>query len=195
MILSNVEIVRCLSNKEFSITSLAGMDPSQKPFNTSAVDLRLADEIVIPKLDTPTQLDLDNGNIAHFLASHSDSCTISDHQPFSLRHGQFVLAKTLERVNFPITDEKCYSARVEGKSSLSRCGILVHFTAPTIHAGFAGTITLEITNLGPQTFLLKPRMFVCQLIIEEVKGCPIGAPNQFSGQTSAVGLYSPTKKH
>jgi deoxycytidine triphosphate deaminase len=37
---------------------------------------------------------------------------------------------------------------VEGKSSYARCGLLVHFTAPTIHTGFAGTITLELINLG-----------------------------------------------
>ena len=188
MILSNSEIVRCLEGGKFSIEGIAGMNPTQKPFNTSAVDLRLASEIVVPELNTPTQLDLSQGNIASFLSQHSTSYEASENQPFSLKQNQLILAKTLERVSFPLLDDDCcYSARVEGKSSLARCGILVHFTAPTIHAGFSGTITLEIINLGPQTFLLKPGMFVCQLIIEEVRGRPADAPNQFSGQSSAVG--------
>jgi dCTP deaminase len=79
---------------------------------------------------------------------------------------------------------------VEGKSSLARCGILIHFTAPTIHAGFNGTITLEIINLGPVRFLLTPGLFICQLIIEEIQGAPANAPNQFRGQTGAAGVVS-----
>jgi dCTP deaminase len=76
-------------------------------------------------------------------------------------------ANTLERVNFRVRqDQQCYSARVEGKSSLARCGILIHFTAPTIHAGFEGRITLEMINMGVHNLLLYPGMFVCQLIIE-----------------------------
>ena len=101
-----------------------------------------------------------------------------------------ILAQTFENVNFPLNSEGevTYSARVEGKSSLARCGILIHFTAPTIHAGFSGPITLEIINLGPFTFLLSPGMYICQLIIEEVKGTPLSAPNQFSGQSTPAGL-------
>ena len=101
-----------------------------------------------------------------------------------------ILAQTFENVNFPLNSEGevTYSARVEGKSSLARCGILIHFTAPTIHAGFSGPITLEIINLGPFTFLLSPGMYICQLIIEEVKGTPLSAPNQFSGQSTQAGI-------
>lgn len=190
MILSNAEIVSCINQGKFFINGLESLDPTQKPFNTSAVDLRLADEIIIPSGSTPTQLDLRAGNIAAFLSQHSDARKITEDQPFSLKPNKFILAKTQEYVDFPITDEDCYSARVEGKSSLARCGILVHFTAPTIHAGFEGTITLEIINLGPQKFLLTPGMFICQLIIEEVRGKPTNAPNQFHGQSSAAGVVS-----
>jgi dCTP deaminase len=95
----------------------------------------------------------------------------------------------MESVDFPLNNSgECFSARVEGRSSLARCGIPVHFTAPTIHAGFAGTITLEMINLGAHDFLLIPSMFVCQLVIEEVKGCPVNAPNQFRGQTNPAGV-------
>ena len=190
MILSNVEIVRCLDEGLFSIRPLAGNDPTQSPFNTSAVDLRLGNEILVPnKQQAPIQLDLRKSGIAQFWANHSKSLIITEEQPFSLRPNQLILAKTLESVDFPLNEEGgCFSARVEGRSSLARCGILIHFTAPTIHAGFAGTITLEIINLGAYDFLLTPNMFVCQLIVEEVKGFPANAPNQFKGQHNPAGV-------
>jgi dCTP deaminase len=189
MILSNVEILRCLDAGLFSIQPLAGSDPTQSPFNTSAVDLRLGNEILVPQESAPIQLDLRKSGIAQFWAMHSKAHTITEAQPFSLTPRKLVLATTLEKVDFPLNSEGgCFSARVEGRSSLARCGILVHFTAPTIHAGFAGPITLEIINLGAHDFLLSPEMFVCQLIIEEVKGNPVNAPNQFKGQTNPAGV-------
>ena len=190
MILSNSEIVSGMSQGRFRIDGLPGQDPSKPPFNTSAVDLRLAEEIVIPR-DTQAQLDLTKkltGGIAQHWHQNSTILKISDVQPFSLGQGLFVLANTMETVDFTLHSEgNCHAARVEGKSSLARCGLLVHFTAPTVHAGFKGKITLEIINLGPSEILLKPGMPICQLIIEEVKGMPVHAPNQFSGQTDVVG--------
>lgn len=58
MILSNVEIVRCLNDGEFSIENIEGTDPTKSPFNTSAVDLRLGSEILVPDGTAPVQLDL-----------------------------------------------------------------------------------------------------------------------------------------
>ncbi len=189
MILSNVEIVNCINKKLFSITPLDRLDPTSKPFNTSAIDLRLGDEILVPTSTSPIQFDLRTGSIAKYWNDNSKKYQISDENPFSLAPNKLILARTFERVDFPINGtEISYSARVEGKSSLARCGILVHFTAPTIHSGFKGTITLEIINLGIHNFLLIPQMSICQLIIEEVKGCPLDAPNQFSGQSSPAGV-------
>lgn len=50
-----------------------------------------------------------------------------------------------------------------------------------------GPITLEIINFGVADFLLHPSMYICQLIIEEVRGSPTDAPNQFKGQINPVG--------
>jgi dCTP deaminase len=189
MILSNAEIVRCLEAGLFSINPLAGLDPTQAPFNTSAVDLRLANEIRVPEENAHVKLDLRGGGIARYLAQNTRPYEITDVQPFTLEPRQMILAKTLETVSFPLhSANPCYSARIEGKSSLARCGILVHFTAPTIHAGFYGSITLEMINLGAQGLLLYPGMFVCQLIIEEVRGYPVDAPSQFRGQQSSTGV-------
>jgi len=114
--------------------------------------------------------------------------TGTEMQPFRLDPGRFVLAQTLERLELPLDEDgPCLAARVEGRSSFARCGMLVHFTAPTIHAGFSGHITLEIANLSPTAILLRPGVYVCQLILEEVVGGPFANPSQFHGQTQPGG--------
>jgi dCTP deaminase len=190
VVLSNVEIVKALQRKDFEIDKLAGLDPSETPFNTSAVDLRLGNEITVPSGDHfPAALDLTKPGIAKLWAKHSVTKQIAPDQPYNLVPNKFVIANTLEKVSFPLPKEgaQCYSARVEGKSSLARCGLLIHFTAPTIHAGYVGPITLEIINFGVADFLLYPSMYICQLIVEEVRGSPMDAPNQFKGQINPVG--------
>ena len=196
MILSNLEIIECLKNKLFTITPQPPIDASKAPYNTSAIDLSLGDEIVVPNSDSPIQIDLKKGGIAAFLSKHSKPHNISEDQPFSLKKGIFVLGKTYESVDFPLdVGPPCYCARVEGRSSFARCGLLIHFTAPTIHCGFKGTITLELINFGPNPILLYPKLPICQLIIEQVSERPYESANQFSGQSSAVGLPSaPSQK-
>ena len=65
-------------------------------------------------------------------------------QPFILHPGEFVLGTTLERVGIP--DDLV--ARLEGKSSLGRLGLLIHSTAGYIDPGFSGTLTLERSNVS-----------------------------------------------
>ena len=99
-----------------------------------------------------------------------------------------MLGKTLEHVTLPLVPGGVsLAARVEGKSSYARCGLLVHFTAPTIHAGFTGTITLELINLGLCNISLYPHTPICQLILEEVSGVPVWNDSQFQGQTAPGG--------
>ncbi len=82
--------------------------------------------------------------------------------PFIVQPNEFVLGVTLERIR--IADDLV--ARVEGRSSLGRLGIIVHSTAGFIDAGFEGTITLEITNINRMPVALYPGMRVCQLAFE-----------------------------
>lgn len=69
---------------------------------------------------------------------------VADDEPFILHPGEFVLGQTLERVSIP--DDLV--ARLEGKSSLGRLGLLIHSTAGFIDSGFTGNITLELSNVA-----------------------------------------------
>jgi dCTP deaminase len=101
-----------------------------------------------------------------------------------------VLGKTLERVQLPLTPEGPWlAARVEGRSSYARCGVLVHFTAPTILAGFDGTITLEIMNFGDCSVILRPETPICQLVLEQVSSRPFRNDSQFQGQNRPTGIH------
>jgi dCTP deaminase len=69
---------------------------------------------------------------------------ISGDEPFILHPGEFVLGATLERITLP--DDLV--ARLEGKSSLGRLGLLIHSTAGFIDPGFDGHVTLELSNVA-----------------------------------------------
>ncbi len=158
------------------------------PYQTSSVDLRLGNEVSWLKNNLPITLAPHRGRIPELFGRNSDSRNLTNDQPYILERNKFVLATTLERVALPFFDDgRCLAARVEGKSSYARCGMLVHFTAPTIHAGYDGRIVLEIINLGPCSIELTPGKPICQLIIEEVQGVPIRNDSQFQGQTKPTG--------
>ena len=65
-------------------------------------------------------------------------------EPFILHPGEFVLGQTLERVTLP----NDLVARLEGKSSLGRLGLLIHSTAGFVDSGFSGNLTLELSNVA-----------------------------------------------
>jgi len=78
---------------------------------------------------------------------------------FILHPGEFVLGSTYEHVGVP--DDLV--ARIEGKSSLGRLGLLIHSTAGFIDAGFAGHITLELSNVASLPITLYPGMKIGQV--------------------------------
>lgn len=159
------------------------------PFNPTSLDLRLNNTFSKPKANRPYTFDIRKGNMASFMADNYEQKTI-DEGGYALDPNTFIISNTKEYIELPCTDSSkpIYGARIEGRSSLARCGLLVHFTAPTIHAGFKGTITLEILNLGANPITLFPDMYICQLIFERVEGEIYEAPSQFQGQTTPEGL-------
>jgi len=80
-------------------------------------------------------------------------------QPFILHPGEFVLGSTFELVTLP--DD--VAARLEGKSSLGRLGLLTHSTAGFVDPGFSGHVTLELSNVATLPIKLWPGMKIGQL--------------------------------
>jgi dCTP deaminase len=194
MILSNVEIFKALDEGRLVIRPepaprLATVSQAHSPYDTHSVDLTLGNEITIPGEGQFTYDLTAPGRIADTIRQHSRTIKITNLQPFILEPQRFVLAKTAEWIELPIDPSRptCLAARIEEKSSRARFGILIHFTAPTVHPDFKGTLTLEMINLGPASFILRPGMAIAQLIVEEVRGCPIQNPSQFQGQQNPAG--------
>ena len=84
---------------------------------------------------------------------------VEEEHPFVLHPGEFVLGSTFEVVSLP--DD--IAARVEGKSSLGRLGLLTHATAGFVDPGFNGHVTLELSNVATLPIMLWPGMKIGQL--------------------------------
>ncbi len=88
-----------------------------------------------------------------------------------LRPLGFMLWMTKEEVGTPEANPELI-AFVNAKSTKARTGIMVHFTAPTINSGWKGKITLEIINLGPFNFALRPNDAIAQLTVATISSRP-----------------------
>jgi dCTP deaminase len=109
----------------------------------------------------------------------------SDDEPFILHPGEFVLGSTLERVTLP--DDLV--ARLEGKSSLGRLGLLIHSTAGFIDPGWDGHVTLELSNVANLPITIYYGMKIGQLSfvqLTEPAETPYGSDaigSKYKGQT------------
>jgi len=84
---------------------------------------------------------------------------VAQGEPFILHPGEFVLGSTLERVALP--DDLV--ARLEGKSSLGRLGLLIHSTAGYVDPGWDGYLTLELSNVANLPITIYPGMKIGQI--------------------------------
>jgi dCTP deaminase len=136
-----------------------------------------AGRIVIDPLDEgcvqPSSVDLRLDRLFRVFLNHTmpvidvkqdleDLTRLVEIQPddaFILHPGEFVLGSTYEKVGVP--DDLV--ARIEGKSSLGRLGLLIHSTAGFVDAGFTGHITLELSNVANLPITLYPGMKIGQV--------------------------------
>ena len=176
------------------------VDPSPQPdqYTTSAIDLFLGDGFWVwdkSKFDVPgvrVVLDLADQEFQRTARAYLVKETLDVDgavvlPPYGSARCHPLLAITRERVH--LKHGARVAARVEGRSSFARLGLLVHLTAPTIHAGCNGKITLEIINHGPFDLKLRPgRTSICQLIVERLESPPqVTIATAFQGQASPTG--------
>jgi dCTP deaminase len=111
--------------------------------------------------------------------------TIADDEPFILHPGEFVLGQTLEWVELPAD----LVARLEGKSSLGRLGLLIHSTAGYVDPGWRGNLTLELSNVANLPIALYHGMKIGQISFFRMTGPverPYGSPelgSKYQGQS------------
>jgi dCTP deaminase len=89
---------------------------------------------------------------------------IAGDEPFILHPGEFVLGSTLERVQLP----NDLVARLEGKSSLGRLGLLIHSTAGYVDPGWEGNLTLELSNVANLPITLYDGMKIGQISFQRL---------------------------
>lgn len=184
-----------LTDREIQVAIDVGqitVDPRPDPssYSSTSLDLRLSNSIQewdSSSVRSPAKLQIvDPGERGYsfqkFAAQFSKNRKMT-YRGYVLEPRGFILGWTVENIELPINSR--LAARVEGKSSLARIGLGIHITAPTIHAGFKGPIQLEICNHGCFRIRLRPKMPVCQLILEQTLGTPVkGYKGQFYGQNS-----------
>jgi dCTP deaminase len=187
MVLCDTEIKVALKNGQIII------DPVPHPDNisTAAVDLCLGNEFSrwkpSPVDGVTVTIDPSVSNFyAQFARSYLEAIPLDGDGTVTIQPRELILALTREHLELP--EESRLAAWVEGRSSLARLGLGVHLTAPTVHAGFRGRITLEITNQGPFPIKLRPGLVICQLIFEQVFGTPSAEMTGiFQDQASVTG--------
>ena len=149
----------------------------------ASVDLRLGDSFRVFHNHLAPAIDLDRPP-EHL----TELIMIRPDESFVIHPGEFVLGATLERVELP--DDVV--ARIEGKSSLGRLGLIVHATAGFVDPGFKGTLTLEITNLTRVPIILWPGKPIAQLsfmTLDQPAERPYGHPDlgsHYHGQVDAT---------
>ena len=147
--LSDKDIKISLENNEIEISPL-----DEAYIQPSSVDLRVGNEFRV----------FENHKYSHIdpKAEQEDLTTLvtaTIDEPFVLHPGEFVLGTTFEKV----TLSNKVVARLEGKSSLGRIGLLIHSTAGFVDPGFSGYLTLELSNVANLPIKIYPEMKIGQI--------------------------------
>jgi len=175
MVLSDRTIREQIASGRIRIEPLDDRD-----IQPSSVDLHLASKFQVFRSSRYPYIDPTMDQVGLM-----DLVEASTEEPFVLHPGEFVLGATVERLTIP-TD---IVARLEGKSSLGRLGLLIHSTAGYIDPGWEGTITLELSNVANLPIVLTPGMPIGQvsfMLMTTPVDHPYGSPelrSRYQGQS------------
>jgi len=158
MILSDRDIKKLFKEHRIKITPEPNWEVQLGP---ASIDFRLGQEFRIFNHSSKPYIDPKNEETFRNLTK---TITLQDGEYFVLQPSEFVLGVTQEEITLP--DD--IAARVEGRSSWGRLGIIIHSTAGFIDPGFKGKPTLEISNIGMMPIVLYPGVRICQIAFEEL---------------------------
>jgi len=175
LILSDHSIAEALASGRLVIDPI-GEDALQP----ASIDIRLDRQFRVFRQHRRAYID-----VRESVDDLTDVEEIEDDEPFVLHPGEFVLGSTLERVRLA----NDIVARVEGKSSLGRLGLLVHATAGYVDPGWDGHLTMELSNVSNLPVRLYYGMKIGQLSFADLTTAadrPYGDPrlhSKYQGQT------------
>ena len=159
MILSDRDIKAYIESKKILINPAPDYEAQ---LGSASLDLRLGNEFKVFEHSKKPFIDTRD---PEFKNGMTRLISLKDDEPFVFHPKEFVLGITIEDIFLP--DD--ITARIDGRSSLGRLGIVVHSTAGHIDPGFKGKIVLEMENIGMIPVLLYPKTRICQLIFQELK--------------------------
>jgi dCTP deaminase len=185
MILTAPEIARRLDEGASLLASAPDgalvISPSPKTEDlknsaSASVDLRLGTWFLTPRFANLQSYGCATGEKTKSEFALSERRYVRFGKNFILHPRRFVLAATLEWLHLP-TDLCGY---VTGKSSWGRHGLVIE-TAPGVHPGFTGCLTLELANVGEVPIELQPGLLICQLFLHRVSGSLGALPSKLAG--------------
>lgn len=181
MILSDRDILARLERGDIRILPAPDLETQLQP---ASLDLRLGYDFQTFNYTRQSLIDPRDPSTFEELTTLTQ---LREDERFLVHPGEFVLATTMEHVEVP----NDLLARLEGRSSIGRLGIVIHSTAGYVDPGFKGKITLEISNLGRIAVALYPGMRICQVAFEEMsspvqKGYGEKHGAKYQGQSAAT---------
>ncbi len=154
-VLSDKDIKKAIKEKRIKIKNV-----DKKNISVASIDLRLDKTFRVFKHTEMTHIDSKKG-LSNDL---TELIKIKKGKPFTIHPGELVLASTIEYVKMP--DDLI--ARLDGRSSLGRLGLVIHSTAGSVDPGFEGQLTLELANISKLPVSLWPGMKICRITFEEL---------------------------
>ena len=178
MILSDRDIRAEISAGRISIDPPIDLDANM---GSCSIDFRLGNVFMVFEHSRFSYID---PRQPQSIADAMRTIEVPDGEAFIMQAGDFALASTVESLELP--DDLL--ARLEGRSSIARLGIMVHSTAAVFEPGWTGTATMELSNTGRMAVALYPGMRICSFTFQKLTS-PVLVPyrskigNKYAGQS------------
>ena len=137
---------------------------SKNQIGNGIIDLRLGTEFILTRKTKFSNLNVKKNNLRENIQKYQEKIRINIKDSLVLHPNQFILGCTLEYIKLP-SDIIGY---IIGRSSWGRLGLIIA-TATLVNPGFAGVITLELTNVGEVPINLYPSLRIAQLSLHKCK--------------------------
>ena len=129
------------------------------PLDRNNIQPASVDLLLSPAIDVYYNFELPYVDLRNVDPEMTKRIHMLEDEPFILHPGEFVLASTNEWIEIP----DYIAARLEGKSSLARLGLVIHSTAGYVDPGWKGNLTMELSNHLRLPITLYPKMKICQI--------------------------------